>query len=317
MNHYFLIPLILFISLANADTNEELFQMLSAIKSEASERVINQLPKAKAGNPKAQLKVAQSYLAIIPGTHASKTTSLREQAWYWYEKAMTQDTDKKVARTAEKEAAYSYYLEEREDKLRAMVKGRYPEGFYQLGLLLLKKDHNSKEGIAKLEAVAKQGHVKAAEKLADQYSNYFTDHYDVKKSYQWHKEAAKKGDPRYIYELAKMYHHGFGDKWPEFEKNIRQANIHYLEASNYGNTDAQLYLIQFLLRAKNYKNAHILADELIKKKRAEGYFYKSEMLFNGQGIAVDKDKAIELMKVAKKKDYYPAGSALESMEELR
>lgn len=315
MNHYFLIPLILFISLANADTNEELFQMLSAIKSEASERVINKLPKAKAGNPKAQLKVAQSYLAIIPGTHASKTTSLREQAWYWYEKAMTQDTDKKVARTAEKEAAYSYYLEEREDKLRAMVKGRYPEGFYQLGLLLLKKDHNSKEGIAKLEAVAKQGHVKAAEKLADQYSNYFTDHYDVKKSYQWHKEAAKKGDPSYIYKLARMYHYGFKDKWPEFETDIKKATHYYGEAANYGNTEAQIYLTPEFIRSKSYPTAHVLADELIKKKRAEGYFYKAEMLFRGQGIDINKEKAIELMKIAKKKGYFLADSALETMQE--
>lgn len=313
-----LLTILLFIGSASAASSDNrLMDELNTLNSESLQKAQQLKLNAQAGDINAQLKLAQTYMAAIAGTHISKTAFLREKAWHWYNKAMNQQTDKKASMTAEKELSYSYYLEEREDKLREMVQGRYPEGFYQLGLLLLKKDHNSSEGIQKLEAVGKQQHSKAAEKLADQYSNTFVKHYDVKKSYHWHKEAAKKGDPRYIYELARMYHYGFGDKWPEFKKDVKKANRRYVEAATYGNTDAQIYILPLSIRAKDYKNAHVLADALIKKNRAEGYFYKAEMLFQGQGLAKDKDKAIKLMKIAKTKNYHPANTALDTMQSMR
>lgn len=311
-----LLILLLMAGVSHASPNQkQLIDELNTLKAEAEKSIV-ELESQTTRSPTDQLTLARRYMEIIPATHASKVPPLREKAWHWYTKAMQQSVDKKASRTAEKELAYSYYVEEREDKLREMIKGRYPEAYYQLAMLLLKNNPDSVEAIKKLESLGKQ-HTKAAEKLADQYNNPFVKYYDVRKSYQWHKEAAKKGDPKYIYELARMYHHGFGDQWPEFKMDIKQANQHYLKAANYGNVDAQIYLVSLFRRVNNYKNAHLLADELIKQKQAEGYFHKGEMFFQGQGVNVDKTKAIQLMGKAKAMDYHPAISALAAMEAQR
>ncbi|MDA7882342.1 hypothetical protein N9A94_08570, partial [Akkermansiaceae bacterium] len=118
-----------------------------------------------------------------------------------------------------------------------------------------------------------------------------------------------------IYELARMYHHGFGDKWPEFQKDQAKANKLYLEAATFGNSDAQAYLIQPLLNKKDFKNALVLSEALMKSGRAEGYFQKARILFHGWGVPADKSMAIELMKKAKEKGYFPAVSELEMMQE--
>ncbi|MGJ8644394.1 MAG: tetratricopeptide repeat protein [Luteolibacter sp.] len=302
---------------------ESLMKELEGISVEAKADIEKWKAKADAGDIKAQLELAQSYMAIIPGTHASKIPPLRKRAYYWYEQAIFNPVVKerkdesalKISLMAEKELTYSLYLEKDEAQLRRLAEKKLPEAHYQLAELLIRNDPNSDEAMKWLLGLGKVKHLKATERLADQYSNAFIKHYDVKKSFEWHEKAAVKGDPKYIFELAKMYHHGFGDKWPEFQKDQAKANKLYGEAATYGNSDAQAYLIQPLLNNKDYKSAIVLSDALMKNGRAEGYYHKSRILYNGWGITADKAAAIQLMKKAKEKGYFLAEIELDSMQE--
>lgn len=317
------LALLLLALTGHSQTAEERFLTeIENINEETKAEIEKWKPQAEAGDIQAQLELAQCYLALIPGTHASKVAPLRKQAWHWYEKAIfnpaTDDKSDEAARKAslqaEKDLTLSMYLEEDEDNLRRLAAKKLPEAHYQLALLLLRADPDSDEAMKWLHGLAKVNHTRAIERLADQYSNAFCKHHDIRKSFEWHEKAAVKGDPKYIYELARMYHYGFGDKWPDFGKDMAKAYKLYQEAATYGNSDAQAYLVQPCLDAKSYDTANLLADELMKNGHAAGYYHKSRILFNGWGVPADKPKALELMQKAVDMGHFLAESELDIMK---
>lgn len=298
------------------ETNSEkaFLSELNNIKNQFTEKIQSLDKPAHSGDPQSQLDIARAYLQLVAATHASKTQELRSRAWYWYNKAISNKNNKKVSSIAAKELSYSYFLEENETELRKLSKRNFAPAQYHLGKLLLKKDPQSSEAMDWLEKAGKAKHSEALKSLYQQYNNVFTQNYNPQKSLYWHTQADKNGDIEATYELARIYYSGFGKKWPEFKKDIRKANALYLKAGQHGHTEALVYLGKLYVKAKSYKHAHTVADALIQKKKSEGYYLKARLLNHGWGTQPNKEKAIQLMRTAKEKGHFLAGSDLEIMQ---
>lgn len=188
---------------------------------------------------------------------------------------------------------------------------------YNFGDFLISEKKELLQGLDWFEKAAAQGHVPAMKKLGFYYKSGSWGSDTLKRkprlALKWTEAAARNGDRSSLYDVALMYHHGFGDEWPDFQTNMNTANQWYLKAANLGHTASLVHILRLYLDYKDYAKAHLAADQLIAAKKADGYFYKAMLTENGWGIARDLSHARALYQLAADKRHRRAKNALKRL----
>jgi len=204
-----------------------------------------------------------------------------------------------------------------EHNLKILAGKGMPVDQYSYGDFLISEKKELLQGLDWYEKAATQGHVPAMKKPGFYYKSGSWGSDILKRksrlALKWTEAAARNGDRSSMYHVALMYHHGFGDEWPDFQTNMNTANQWYLKAENLGHTASLVHILRLYLDYKDYANAHLAADSLIVAKKADGYFYKAVMAENGWGIGRDLTRARALYQQAADKHHRRAKIALKRL----
>ena len=204
-----------------------------------------------------------------------------------------------------------------EQNLEILAGKGMPIDQYNYGDFLISEKKELLQGLDWYEKAAEQGHVPAMKKLGFYYKSGSWGSDILKRkprlALKWTEAAARNGDRSSLYDVALMYHHGFGDEWPDFQTNMNTANQWYLKAANLGHPASLVHILRLYLDYKDYANAHLAANRLIEAKKADGYFYKAMMAENGWGMARDLSRARTLYQQAADKHHRRAKIALKRL----
>lgn len=164
----------------------------------------------------------------------------------------------------------------------------YLEGRYGLSI-------NQRKGLELLEKAAEiNGEAKA--NLGEMYLAGDLVPKNVKRGLQLTQEAADAGIARAQNALGVLYSGGGAG----LQVNMATAISWYEKAVTLGYPHAQANLAYNLIygESKNYVRARILLEQAIQNGNVFGIHSLADLYWNGWGVAVDKDRAIQLLKSA-------------------
>lgn len=301
-------------SVAAQKSGEGLLGDLKQIHEESAAEAALLLPQAEQGDPVAMLALARAYWELVVLTPEEEKMEAKQRSWTWYEKTALQKQDARIAQEAADEVVLNYWYQEEIEPLRPWADRGHVEAQYLLADRLSRNEETMPEAVTWFRKAGENGHVKAIAWLAAQLENGWEIEANLPESLEWYKRGAEAGDLELTYQLARRYHLGYGSRWPEFEKDMVQANTLYLKAGNGGHTKAQAYLAKFFINVNNGGHAEVATEWLIEKDEGAGYFYRGEMFEKGIGREKDLKQAKAFYIKAREREYWDAEHAIGRVE---
>ncbi len=150
------------------------------------------------------------------------------------------------------------------------AEGGYPDAQYFLGIV--NSVDAPKEAVAWYAKAGEQGHVKAASKLGDVYSEGKLVEADYFRAFRWYQQAAERGDTHSQFALGSLYENGLG-----VDQNFGEAAKWYTKAANQREPQAQVNLGNLYLHGLG-----------VKQNKPEAYKWFRQAAYQNQKLAYVK-----------------------------
>ena len=169
------------------------------------------------------------------------------------------------------------------------AEGGYPDAQYFLGIV--NSVDAPKEALAWYAKAGEQGHVKAASRLGDIYSEGKLVDADYFRAYRWYQQAAEKGDTHSQFALGSLYENGLG-----VDQNFGEAAKWYTKAANQREPQAQVNLGNLYLHGlgvkQNMPEAYKWFRQAAYQNQKLAYVKMGLCYERGYGVTQDFDEAL-------------------------